>query len=127
MRRASRRVHRGTHDTSYVFSGDLNADGGTSNDLIYIPRDVSEMNFQTFTQGARTYTAAEQAAAWDAYIEQDDYLREHRGEYAQRGAVFLPLVNRLDFTRGPGPVHHPEGPPSCVPVPRSTSSTSATC
>jgi hypothetical protein len=85
-------------NTSYVFSGDLNGDGGTSNDLLYIPRDISEMNFQTFTVGTRTYTAAEQAAAWEAYIQQDDYLREHRGDYAQRGAVFLPLVKRLDFT-----------------------------
>lgn len=85
-------------NASYVFSGDLNGDGGTLNDLIYIPRDASEMNFQTFTASGRTYTAADQAAAWNAYIEQDDYLREHRGEYAQRGAVFLPLVHRLDFS-----------------------------
>jgi hypothetical protein len=85
-------------NTSYVFSGDLNGDGGTSNDLIYIARDTSEMNFQTFTASGRTYTAAEQVAAWEAYIQQDDYLSEHRGEYAQRGAVFLPLVKRLDFS-----------------------------
>ena len=85
-------------NASYVFSGDLNGDGGTFNDLIYVARDQSEMNFQAFTQGSRTFTAAEQAAAWDAYIEQDDYLRERRGEYAQRGAVFLPFVKRLDFS-----------------------------
>ncbi|MDH4062973.1 MAG: TonB-dependent receptor, partial [Acidobacteriota bacterium] len=85
-------------NASYVFSGDLNGDGGTANDLIYIQRDTTEMNFQTFASGGRTYTAAEQAAAWNAYIEQDDYLKEHRGEYAQRGAVFLPLVKRLDFS-----------------------------
>ncbi len=48
-------------------------------------------------QSGRTYTAAEQAAAWDALIAQDDYLKEHRGEYAQRGAMFLPFVKRLDF------------------------------
>ena len=85
-------------NASYIFSGDLNGDGGTSNDLIYIARDVSEMNFQTFTSGGRTFTAAEQAEAWNAYIEQDDYLRERRGEYAERGAVFLPFVKRLDFS-----------------------------
>jgi hypothetical protein len=85
-------------NASYTFSGDLNGDGGTSNDLIYIHRDVSEMNFQTFTSGGRTFTAAEQAAAWNAYIEQDPYLRKHRGEYAQRGAVFLPLVHRMDLS-----------------------------
>ena len=27
----------------------------------------------------------------------DPYLSKHRGEYVQRGAVFLPLVHRLDF------------------------------
>jgi hypothetical protein len=85
-------------NASYIFSGDLNGDGGTANDLIYIHRDLSEMNFQTFTQGGRTFTAAEQAAAWNTYIEQDSYLREHRGEYAQRGAKFLPMVKRLDFS-----------------------------
>jgi hypothetical protein len=87
----------GPTNTSYVLSGDLNGDGGTTNDLIYIPRDRSEMNFQTYTQNNRTYTAEEQAAAWEALIAQDDYLSQHRGEYAQRGAVFLPLVKRLDF------------------------------
>ncbi len=85
-------------NASYAYSGDLNGDGGTSNDLIYIPKDVSEMNFQQYTAGGRTYTAAEQAAAWDAYIEQDPYLGEHRGEYAQRGAVFLPMSQWVDFS-----------------------------
>lgn len=85
-------------NASYTYAGDLNGDGGTSNDLIYIPRDASEMNFQTFSSGGRTFTAAEQAEAWEAYIQADDYLREHRGEYAQRGAVFLPFVRRLDLS-----------------------------
>jgi hypothetical protein len=83
---------------SYTFAGDLNGDLGTSNDLIYIHRDQSEMNFQTFASGGRTYTAAEQAAAWDAYISQDSYLSQHRGAYAVRNAVRLPMVFRLDFS-----------------------------
>ncbi len=85
-------------NTSYVFSGDLNGDGSTTNDLLYIHRDEAEMNFQTFTTGGRTFTAAEQATAWNAYIAQDSYLSQHRGEYAQRGAVRLPMVWRLDFS-----------------------------
>jgi Carboxypeptidase regulatory-like domain len=85
-------------NTSYTFSGDLNGDGGTSNDLIYIPRNTSEMNFQTFTSGGVTYTSAQQAAAWEAYISQDPYLSRHRGQYAERGAVFLPMVWRADLS-----------------------------
>ena len=36
---------------SYVFAGDMNGDGGSGNDLIYIPRDMSEMNFVAFAAG----------------------------------------------------------------------------
>ncbi len=91
-------------NASYVYSGDLNGDGGTSNDLIYIPKDKSEMNFQAYTQAAsgsipaRTFSADEQAAAWDAYISQDSYLSKHRGQYAVRGAVFLPAVTNVDVS-----------------------------
>jgi hypothetical protein len=82
---------------SYAFSGDLNGDGGTNNDLVYVPRDTAEMNFQTFTSGGRTFTAAEQAAAWTSYIEQDNYLSTRRGQYAERNGYLLPMVWRLDF------------------------------
>jgi len=67
-------------NTSYTYSGDLNGDGGTSNDLIYVPLNTSEMNFQQFTVGTRTFTAPEQAQAWETYIQQDSYLKEHRGD-----------------------------------------------
>ncbi len=85
---------------SYVFGGDINGDGGTSNDLIYIPRDASEMNFGNVTSSTGTvlFTAAQQAAAWEAFISQDEYLSKHRGEYAQRGAAFLPFVTKVDFS-----------------------------
>ena len=83
---------------SYVFSGDANGDTVIGNDLIYIPRDTSEMNFVTFTANGRTYTAAEQAAAFEQYIQNDSYLRDHRGQYAERDGVFLPLVNRIDLS-----------------------------
>ena len=89
---------RNNGNTSYAFAGDMNGDGGSGSDLIYIHRDQAEMNFQTFTAGARTFTAAEQAAAWEAYIAQDRYLNKHRGQYAERGAVFLPLVHRADLS-----------------------------
>lgn len=84
-------------NSSYIFSADANGDGAT-NDLLYVPRDQSEMNFVQFTSGGKTFTAADQAAAFDAYIGQDAYLNSRRGQYAQRGAVFYPLVKRLDLS-----------------------------
>jgi hypothetical protein len=85
-------------NASYVFAGDMNGDGFSGNDLIYIPRDMSEMNFVPFTVGTRTFSAAEQAQAFEAYINQDPYLRGHRGEYAGRGGLRLPMANRMDLS-----------------------------
>ena len=56
------------------------------------------MNFQTFTASGITFTAEQQAEAFEAYIAQDKYLSAHRGEYAQRGAVFLPLLHKMDLS-----------------------------
>jgi hypothetical protein len=87
----------GSSNTSYVFSGDANGDGNGGNDLIYIPKDVSEMNFQPYQSGAVTFSAADQATAWDSYIKADHYLSQHRGQYAVRGATFLPMTWRDDL------------------------------
>jgi hypothetical protein len=85
-------------NASYVFGGDLNNDGGTANDLIYIPATKEEMNFQQYTASGKTFTAAEQANAWEAYIQQDKYLSANRGKYAERGAVIMPMVYRADLS-----------------------------
>ena len=76
----------------------MNGDGATSNDLIYIPKNQSEMNWKTLTQNGVTFTPAQQAAAWDAVIARDDYLSSHRGQFAERNAKFLPIVHRADFS-----------------------------
>lgn len=85
---------------SYVFSGDINGDGGTSNDLIYIPKSAAEMNFGTITTSTNTvlFTPAQQAAAWEAFINQDPYLSKNRGKYAMRGGAYLPHRIRADFS-----------------------------
>jgi hypothetical protein len=83
---------------SYVFAGDMNGDGVSNNDLIYIPRNTGEMNFVPLTVGSRTFTPLEQADAFEAYIQQDDYLRKHRGEYAKRNAAVTPLFSSVDLS-----------------------------
>jgi hypothetical protein len=84
---------------SYVFAADMNGDSISANDLIYIPRDTSEMNFVQFTHtNGRVFTAAEQATAFEAYIRQDTYLREHRGEYAKRNGVVMPMFSNIDLS-----------------------------
>jgi hypothetical protein len=98
---ASPSVNNFSTGVSYTFSGDANGDGQT-NDLIYIPRDTSEMNFRqlnlTAAQGGGSFTPAQQAAAFEQYIENDPYLSSHRGQYAERNGFYNPLVNRVDLS-----------------------------
>lgn len=82
---------------SYIYGGDINGDGGT-NDLIYVPRDASEMNFVQFTAGGRTFTVAEQQAALEAYIQQDPYLGTRRGQYAERGGLRMKMFSTMDLS-----------------------------
>ena len=49
-------------------------------------------------EGRRLLPAQQQADAWEAVIKQDSYLSAHRGQYAGRNAVFLPMAKRADFS-----------------------------
>ncbi|MXV52328.1 TonB-dependent receptor [Pedobacter sp. HMF7647] len=84
---------------SYTYSTDFNRDGQV-NDLIYIPKDASEVTFVPLTVGtgasAVTYTPEQQSAAFFAYVDQDKYLSSHKGEYAVRNGAKLPWRNQVD-------------------------------
>jgi hypothetical protein len=80
---------------SYVYGNRIVRDDFSNlEDLIYVPRDASEINL---IDDASAGTAAEQWAALDAFIEADDYLSQHRGEYAERNGARLPFTNIVDL------------------------------
>ena len=74
---------------NYTYGGDINGDGSNLNDLLYIPTsaEINQMEF----------SGAGQGAAFDAYISQDDYLSERRGEYAERYGALSPWRSRWDL------------------------------
>ena len=74
-----------TNRYSFIYSGDVNGDGQGGNDLIYIPRSESDASLVDYTDAnGVVHPAAEQWAAFDAFIRQDKYLSNHRGEIAER-------------------------------------------
>ncbi len=93
----SRNTYLGFGNFSFAYSNDMNGDGGT-NDLIYIPRDASELTFEQYTASGTTFTVQQQIDAFNQYINNDSYLRKHRGGYAERGAAMLPMVFRADLS-----------------------------
>src|SRR5690606_33647061 len=80
---------------SFVYAGDVNGDGVAGNDLIYIPRDASEIVLVDDPGGAGT--AAEQWTRLDAFIRQDDYLSANRGRIAERNGAVNPWYSNLDL------------------------------
>ena len=83
---------------SYIAAGDLNGDRVNNNDLIFVPNKGSDIKFASLTAGGKTFTEAEQQAAFDAFIGQDEYLSTRRGQYAERNGGLLPYLHRLDFS-----------------------------
>lgn len=82
---------------SFMYAGDVNGDG-YSNDLIYIPQNQSDSRLIDYVdEGGNTVTAAEQWTKLNAFIEQDDYLKEHRGEIADRFGAVNPWWWNIDF------------------------------
>jgi len=86
---------------SYVYGADFNRDGFNGNDLIYIPKDPSEISFVDLPSSASTsfvtYSASEQSTLFFKYIEQDKYLKAHKGQYAERNGAQAPWRNQVDI------------------------------
>ena len=73
---------------NYIYGGDINNDGSSINDLIYVPTasELSQMNF----------SGTGQAAAFETFIQQDDYLSDRRGQYAERYGALAPWRSSWD-------------------------------
>ena len=78
---------------SFIYAGDVNGDGQGGNDLIYIPRDQGDILLDPLG----SVTAADQWNRLNAFIEQDDYLSEHRGQIAERFGAVNPWYSNLDL------------------------------
>ena len=84
---------------SYQYSTDFNRDGANA-DLIYIPRDASEIIFVPVTVGtgaaAVIYSAQQQSDAFFKFVDQDEYLSQHKGSYAERNGAQFPWRSEID-------------------------------
>lgn len=78
---------------SYTYAGDINNDGGFSNDLLFIPT-AAQVGTMRFSGTDAQQTA--QRAGLEAYILQDKYLSANRGKVAEKFAAFTPWFSTLD-------------------------------
>ncbi len=86
---------------SYVVNANNNQfvnDGGFNNsELIYVPANQSDIIFQNVTVDGVTYTPAQQWNILNSYIEDDKYLSNNRGQYAERNTGRTPFESILDL------------------------------
>ena len=80
---------------TYQLTGNVVNDYG-SNGLVYIPASRESLDKWNFKDNGK-YTAVQQKDDFWAYINQDDYLKNHKGEYAERGGAVMPWHHQLDF------------------------------
>jgi hypothetical protein len=67
---------------NYIYGGDINNDGSSTNDLIYVPT-TTEIATMAFSGGPT------QGEASDRFISQDKYL-SGRGQYSERYGALSP-------------------------------------
>ena len=74
---------------------DYNNDGFRGNNLLYIPTkdELAKMNFAS----TKNMTAEQSREAFEQWIENDDYAKNHRGEYAKRNSNLTPWENEVDL------------------------------
>ncbi|GAB5537053.1 MAG: TonB-dependent receptor [Rubricoccaceae bacterium] len=65
----------------------IGAPGYRDYGLVYVPNDISEMQF----------VSADDAAAYDAFISSSDYLTSRRGMFAERNGSRLPFEHIVDL------------------------------
>ena len=85
---------------SYIFASNVNNDPSAPGNLIYVPASRQELNSWEFKEGkvgGEPYTADMQRDDFWTFIQQDDYLKDRTGQYAERGGAKMPWHHQLDF------------------------------
>ena len=78
---------------SFLYAGDVNGDGQGGNDLIYVPTSQSDIKFAATS----SMTAQQQWDAFNAFIDQDNYLSGRRGQIAERFGAVNPWYHNVDL------------------------------
>jgi hypothetical protein len=88
-----------TYSFIYQEGRDLLNDDSRDNALIYVPMNAGEINLVDLTDSSGNViaTPAQQWAALDAFINSSDYLRDRRGQYAERNGARAPWSSIMDL------------------------------
>ena len=89
----SETAQRGTYSLIYDNGEDLTNEDSRNRALIYIPETQADINLVDDGD----LSAAEQWSALDAFLSNNDYTKDNRGQYAERNSNFGPWSTVMDF------------------------------
>ncbi len=82
---------------TFVYQGDLNNDGSSRNDLIYVPSTIDDVQLVEINDANGNPISVEtQWQQLDEYINSIDYLNENRGNIVERNGGRTPWNHSLD-------------------------------
>lgn len=97
-------AYNGQSGQPFSYTIDDNGFGGMVNDgafndenLFYIPTDANDIILQETTFDGKTFSVQEQWQILNDYIEDDPYLSENRGEFAETNTNRVPFTNIIDL------------------------------
>ncbi|WP_226389139.1 TonB-dependent receptor [Penaeicola halotolerans] len=84
---------------TFVYAGDINRDGSSRNDLVFIPGSREDIVLVPIRDNDNNVlvSAEQQWQQLDAYIENDQYLSKNRGKYAERNGARTPWNHSVDL------------------------------
>lgn len=84
---------------SYIYNGDLNGDGRFNNDLLFVPKTLSDIKLLPLSASGSNpaLTIDQQWTALNAFIENDPYLKTKRGQYTDRNGAEVPFQHSFDL------------------------------
>jgi hypothetical protein len=81
---------------SYIYDGDVNGDGSRDNDLIYIPKDKNDIYLGNIKSGSFVKVDSMYTKFFN-YVNNDGYLKKHKGQTMKRNAAVEPWQQQLDL------------------------------
>lgn len=84
-------TYRGGYNYSYMMVNDINADG-YNYDALYIPTDEQVNN------GQFRFVSDDDKTRFMDFVHNNDYLKNHQGEYAEPYGAYNPWVHRVDLS-----------------------------
>lgn len=84
---------------SLTYRNNLNNDGASGNDVIYVPTDqeLSNMNFKEVKSGNQVYSPDDQRKALGEWINDNKDIKEKKGQYIERNSLRAAFEHHFDL------------------------------